>query len=68
MANKSKALVSLFATVFLNVLFFLPADKAEAAVTPRYYSPFSTISDNFEYKKGYPCTKKNMQSGIFHLN
>ena len=68
MANKSKALVSLFATVFLSVLFFLPADKAEAAVTPGYYSPFSSISDNIECKKGYPYNKKNMQSGICRVN
>lgn len=52
MANKSKVLISLSATVFLSVLFFLPADKTEAAVTPGYYSTFSSISDNFECKKG----------------
>lgn len=68
MFNKSKVIVSLFATVFLGVLFFLPADKAEAAVTPGYYSPFSSISDNIECKKGYPYNKKNMQSGICRVN
>ena len=68
MANKSKVLVSLFATVFLGIFFFLPADKAEAAVTPGYYSPFSSISDNIECKNGYPYNKKNMQSGICRVN
>lgn len=68
MFNKPKFLVSLFAVFVLGLAIFLPTDKAEATVTPGYYSPFSNISDNIECKKGYPYTRKNMQSGICRVN
>lgn len=58
MANKSKVLVSLFATVFLVVLFFLAADKAEAAVTPGYYSPLVVLVIISNVKQAILTTKR----------
>ncbi|RXT18877.1 hypothetical protein BVJ53_13145 [Lacticaseibacillus chiayiensis] len=45
-----------------------PTHTAEASVTPGYYSPFSSISDNIECRNGYPYTMANMRNGKCRVN